>query len=177
MTFGGRTDCSCQFIASLTNAILSLWLTKTVKRSLILCNVLQLDYYFFFFYLLPDLTVNLWFVLVVPNIRHLPNRTDWRLISFIVRTALMSNMLISSTLTFFKFDGFFLAVLIRIHVVTEAQFLCTQLYQHMWVVMIFIIQSVIDKHVGRVLGSTLPTCDSHTVTLVSVMLCHSALCP
>lgn len=61
----------------------------------------------FFFYLLPDLTVNLWFVLVVPNIRHLPNRTDWRLISFIVRTALMSNMLISSTLTFFKFDGVF----------------------------------------------------------------------
>lgn len=65
-------DCSHQFIASLTNTILSLSLTKTVKRSLILCNVLQLD--FFFFYLLPDLTVMV--LLVVPNIKHLPNRTD-----------------------------------------------------------------------------------------------------
>ncbi len=52
-----KLDCSCQFIASLTNTILSLSLTERVKRSLILRNVLPLD-----FYLLPDLTVNLlWF--------------------------------------------------------------------------------------------------------------------
>lgn len=60
---------------------------------------------FFFFYLLPDLTVNLCgLLLVVPNIRRLPKRTDRRLMLVCIETALISTALISSTFTFFKFD-------------------------------------------------------------------------
>ncbi len=82
-----------QFIASLTNTILSLSLTKRVKRRLILCNVLQLD-----FYLLPDFTVNLlWFHLWCQTLGVCQAELT-RAVS--VRAALISNMLNKSTFTF-----------------------------------------------------------------------------
>lgn len=85
-----------------TNTILSLMLTKRVKRRLLLRNVLQLD--FFFFYLLPDLTVSShsW----CQSLLQWPNRTSWyQLVS--VMTALNSIMLI---LIHFYFFPTFLAV-------------------------------------------------------------------
>lgn len=68
MTFGGRTDCSCQFIASLTNTILSLSLTKRVKRSFfVMCCSLILP---------ASRSYRCAFTLWCQTLRHLPNRTD-----------------------------------------------------------------------------------------------------
>lgn len=120
-------DGSCQFIASLTNTIFSLSLTKRTERSLSLHNALQLD-----FYLLPDFRVNL----VVPKFQNLPNRTDWH-------TTCFSQNRLNQQHVYLVHFSFFLPSLILLAVfVTEAQFpvlLHTAVSMCVWEDMTFII--------------------------------------
>lgn len=150
-------DGSCQFIASLTNTIFSLSLTKRTERSLSLHNALQLD-----FYLLPDFRVNL----VVPKFQHLPNRTDWH-------TTCFSQNRLNQQHVYLVHFSFFLPSLILLAVfVTDAQF---PVLLHTAVSMFVggydfhyctwsLHRLSLMRNVGEELGSTLPTC-RHVIQL------------